>query len=86
MAEDKQRIATLKASKDDANWGKIYRIYNNMIIRQEIVQRYSPITYTNGQSVNFEFYDLTLVKNEARDGAAEYHYRNAMEWLTQNTL
>lgn len=85
IREDKDDIARLKAvNTDNSKWGKIFAIYRNMDRRQSIIEPYLPLTYSSGREIDMDWMNLRPVIEEAREGAAQYHYMLGKDFLATN--
>lgn len=84
MADEKRMVASLKARNSDGSyWGEIYFLYLSMDEKQEAIAPYLPLRYNDGTIVDIELFDLNNVIEEARAGAADFHYGEARRLLHQ---
>ncbi|MCO5233335.1 MAG: hypothetical protein LC105_00320 [Chitinophagales bacterium] len=82
VEKDKTKIQQLKASNyQGQNWIEIFNLYSAMMKRQDAILRISPIYLSDGRSFTPETYPLHPAREEAREGAAEYHYQIAIELM-----
>ncbi|MCO5229562.1 MAG: hypothetical protein M9958_00260 [Chitinophagales bacterium] len=82
VEKDKTKIQQLKSSNyQGQNWIEIFNLYSSMMKRQDAIMRISPIYLTDGNVYTPETYDFIPAREEAREGAAEYHYLIAKDLL-----
>ncbi len=85
VQNDKDDISRLKAmNSDNSKWGKIYTLYRNMDRRQSVLEPYLPLTYSSGREVDIDWLNFQPVIEEARQGAAQYHYQRGSDFLSVN--
>jgi hypothetical protein len=83
---DNNRVKRLISENNPARWAEIYDLARTMNDRQELVR---PLLQMNDEKYYGMLDDLTFYNNltytlgQARDGAAEYAYNKAMEYLNR---
>jgi hypothetical protein len=83
---DNNKLKTMLAERNPARWAQIYDLSRAMNDRQEQVR---PLLQMNDEKYYGMLDDLTFYNNltytisQARDGAAEYAYNKAMEFLNR---
>ncbi len=83
LDKELSNIERLKSAHAPSNWGKIFYLYQNLDRKQNVVEPYLPISYTNGKIADFPIHNFSNVIKEARAHAADYHYQRALQMLEE---
>ncbi len=81
QVRDLKRIDYLKGELNDAVWDEVYDIIERIESRQKRLDLLMPIDNDEGYSAHFDFIGTESLKNEARRGAARFHYNVAKHLL-----
>lgn len=81
VENDKNKILQLKQNNSGDSWTEVFKIYTNMIQRQDAIMKIAPIYYSNGKSYSPIRYDYNPAREEARERIANYHYSEAVQLL-----
>lgn len=84
LDRDKNKIQQLKLSNRAELWVDIFNVYSNMMQRQDAVLKISPVYYSNGKVFHISALDFSAPREEAREKAADYHYKEASYLLSTN--
>lgn len=85
VENDKNKILQLKQSNNGNTWADIYTLYTEMMKRQDVIARFSPIYYSNGKSYTPIQQDYNSAREEARAKISEFHYNEAVKLLNTST-
>lgn len=74
-------INEMDGTNNPHNWDRIYRLAQKIDSRQRRVEAFLPLVSKDGYKADFEFVRTDVVLAKAREGAAEYHYNEALQLL-----
>lgn len=84
LERDKNKIQQLKLTNRQELWVDIFNIYTNMIQRQDAILKISPVYYSDGKAFHISALNFSPAREEAREKASEYHYKEATYLLNTN--
>ncbi|MEM7575456.1 MAG: hypothetical protein AAF433_21310 [Bacteroidota bacterium] len=80
---DVREAERLKSRGGGADWSAIFRIYDKIDRRQEALQPLIPLVDKDGREAQFRFVRVSPLLVEARQKAADQHYRRAENLLQE---
>ncbi len=83
-ARDLEYIRRLKTEGSPHNWEKIYKLYADLVKRQEKIRPITPLYYPNNKKAHLPFGNYSQELATAKHKAAEYLYANANQLLSTN--
>jgi len=83
--QDLDRINFLKTSNEKKIWPEVYKKYMTLSNRQRTAETVLPLR-VGGKTINFKHIDYNSNIIEAKNKAAEYHYRKGLELMMGDKL